>query len=125
MEARPTGMAKLDGHNEKKIQRKIPMRPESNQNHDSTMTEQDNLWEDKCRRELEIRDEATMVFGPLGDRNVREIMVEFGLLSSIDGTHEEWSRLLDASCVAERIRQEMGLGDPGYSDLPATKEMQM
>lgn len=101
------------------------MKLENDPNHDSTMTERDRLWEDKCRRELEIRDEATMIFGPLGDRNVREIMVEFGLLFSIDGEHEEWSRLLDASSVAERIRQEMGLGDPGYSDLPATKEMQM
>ena len=101
------------------------MKIEKDSSFNSTMTERDRLWEDKCRRELEIRDEATRVFGPLGDRNVREIMVEFGLLFSIDGKHEEYSRLLDASSVAERIRQEMGLGDPGYSDLPATKEMQI
>lgn len=101
------------------------MKLEKDQNNDTASTERDMLWEDKCRRELEIRDEATRVFGPLGDRNVREIMVEFGLLFSIDGKHEEYSRLLDASSVAERIRQEMGLGDPGYSDLPATKAMQI
>ena len=101
------------------------MKIEKDSSNEQFVTERNMLWEDKCRRELEIRDEATMVFGPLGDGRVREIMVEFGLLSSSDGKHEEWSRLLDASCVAERIRQEMGLGDPGYSDLPATKEMQM
>ena len=96
---------------------------EKDSSSNSTMTTQERLWEDKCRREVEIRDDATMVFGPLGDRHVREIMVEFGLLFSADGSDEDWSRLLDASLVAERIRQEMGLGDPGYSDLPASKEV--
>lgn len=111
-------MAKLDGHDEKKIQRQISMKLEPDSNCDHSMTDEDRLWEEKCRIELEIRDEATLIFGPLGDKMVREFMVDQGLLFSSDGRHEEWSRLLDASLVAERIRRGMGLEDPDYGELP-------
>jgi len=82
-------------------------------------------WEEKCRKEVEARDEKTKIFGVLSDRNLRGYMTNYSLLISIDNEYEDWSKVLSASIYAEKIRELIGLGQPDYTDdeIPATIEM--
>lgn len=88
--------------------------------------ETENDWEETCRIEVEARDRKTEIFGVLSDRNLRGYMTNHTLLHSIDNEMEDWSRILDASMYAAKIRELIGLAEPDYSpeEIPAALEME-
>jgi|LakMenE18May11ns_1017448.scaffolds.fasta_scaffold8248468_1 hypothetical protein len=87
--------------------------------------ETEDEWEEKCRKEVAVRDEKTKIFGVLSDRNLRGYMTNYGILISIDNEHEDWSKVLSASIYAEKVRELIGLESPDYSrdEIPATSTM--
>jgi len=89
-------------------------------------TETEDEWEETCRIEVEARDKKTEIFGVLSDRNLRGYMTNHSFLRSIDNEDEDWSKILDASMYAAKIREIIGLAEPDYTpeEIPAAIEME-